>query len=212
MQEWVDCGQFKNVICRNDDWWCPNLAGRAVLPVVDQQSWHSHICQQCFWGCEKRVLFSVLLLLMNQLYILLFMDKLEIWRPYCRWVLLEVLDKVSPGSVIWKQASKPPIKMPFRKVENCNQVIKLGKELNFSLVNVAGNDIVQGNKKLILGNYKISLLFSRIWTLHSFGFWLTFTNAILSCFDLLVTSGKISRPYILGKIYKKKRMRMIGFL
>lgn len=69
----------------------------------------------------------------------------------CRWVLLEVLDKVSPGSVSWKQATKPPIKMPFRKVENCNQVVKIGKELNFSLVNVAGNDIVQGNKKLILG-------------------------------------------------------------
>ncbi|XP_057507300.1 fimbrin-5-like isoform X2 [Actinidia eriantha] len=66
------------------------------------------------------------------------------------WVLLEVLDKVSPGSVNWKHASKPPIKMPFRKVENCNQVIRIGKELNFSLVNVAGNDVVQGNKKLIL--------------------------------------------------------------
>ncbi|KAF7831324.1 fimbrin-1-like [Senna tora] len=66
------------------------------------------------------------------------------------WILLEVLDKISPGSVIWKQATKPPIKMPFRKVENCNQVIKVGKQLKFSLVNVAGNDIVQGNKKLIL--------------------------------------------------------------
>ncbi|CAI9090126.1 OLC1v1024822C1 [Oldenlandia corymbosa var. corymbosa] len=66
------------------------------------------------------------------------------------WVILEVLDKVSPGSVIWKQATKPPIKMPFRKVENCNQVIRIGKELNFSLVNIAGDDIVQGNKKLIL--------------------------------------------------------------
>ncbi|XP_059662921.1 fimbrin-5-like [Cornus florida] len=66
------------------------------------------------------------------------------------WVLLEVLDKVSPGSVNWKQATKPPIKMPFRKVENCNQIIRIGKELNFSLVNIAGNDIVQGNKKLIL--------------------------------------------------------------
>ncbi|KAK6118751.1 hypothetical protein DH2020_047498 [Rehmannia glutinosa] len=66
------------------------------------------------------------------------------------WVLLEVLDKISPGSVNWKLATKPPIKMPFRKVENCNQVISIGKELNFSLVNVAGNDIVQGNKKLIL--------------------------------------------------------------
>uniref|UniRef100_A0A5B6ZRA6 Putative Fimbrin-like protein 2 n=1 Tax=Davidia involucrata TaxID=16924 RepID=A0A5B6ZRA6_DAVIN len=66
------------------------------------------------------------------------------------WVLLEVLDKASPQSVNWKQATKPPIKMPFRKVENCNQVIGIGKKLNFSLVNVAGNDIVQGNKKLIL--------------------------------------------------------------
>lgn len=72
---------------------------------------------------------------------------------YYRWVLLEVLDKVSPASVNWKLATKPPIKMPFRKVENCNQVIKIGKELNFSLVNVAGNDIVQGNKKLLLGEF-----------------------------------------------------------
>ncbi|GAA0160799.1 non-motor actin binding protein [Lithospermum erythrorhizon] len=66
------------------------------------------------------------------------------------WVFLEVLEKLFPGSVNWKVASKPPIKMPFRKVENCNQVISIGKDLNFSLVNVAGNDIVQGNKKLIL--------------------------------------------------------------
>ncbi|WVY90769.1 hypothetical protein V8G54_036283 [Vigna mungo] len=66
------------------------------------------------------------------------------------WVLLEVLDKVSPGSVNWKLATKPPIKMPFRKVENCNQVIQIGKDLNFSLVNVAGNDFVQGNKKLLV--------------------------------------------------------------
>ncbi|KAG1326772.1 fimbrin-4 [Cocos nucifera] len=66
------------------------------------------------------------------------------------WVLLEVLDKISPGSVNWKHATKPPIKMPFRKVENCNQVIRIGKQLKFSLVNIAGNDIVQGNKKLIL--------------------------------------------------------------
>ncbi|XP_058093547.1 fimbrin-2 [Magnolia sinica] len=66
------------------------------------------------------------------------------------WVLLEALDKVSPGIVNWKIATKPPIKMPFRKVENCNQVVKIGKQLKFSLVNIAGNDIVQGNKKLIL--------------------------------------------------------------
>ncbi|GAB2279838.1 fimbrin, variant 3 [Dionaea muscipula] len=66
------------------------------------------------------------------------------------WILLEVFDKVSPGSVNWKQATKPPIKMPFRKVENCNQVVDIGRQFKFSVVNVAGNDIVQGNKKLIL--------------------------------------------------------------
>ncbi|KAK2414005.1 fimbrin [Trifolium repens] len=66
------------------------------------------------------------------------------------WVLLETLDKVSPGIVNWKIANKPPIKMPFKKVENCNQVVKIGKQLKFSLVNIAGNDIVQGYKKLIL--------------------------------------------------------------
>jgi plastin-1 len=92
----------------------------------------------------------------------------------CRWVLLEVLDKISPGSVNWKQASKPPIIMPFRKVENCNQVIKIGKELKFSLVNVAGNDIVQGNKKLIIGKLTSSILFScRFYEPHNFPFFLS---------------------------------------
>lgn len=75
-----------------------------------------------------------------------------------RWILLQTLDKVSPGIVNWKVASKPPIKLPFKKVENCNQVVKLGKQLKFSLVNIAGNDIVQGNKKLILGNFSNSML------------------------------------------------------
>ncbi|XP_028245850.1 fimbrin-5-like isoform X4 [Glycine soja] len=66
------------------------------------------------------------------------------------WILLEVVDNIFPRSVNWKHATRPPIRMPFRKVENCNQVIKIGKQLRFSLVNLAGNDIVQENKKLIL--------------------------------------------------------------
>ncbi|KAJ6886350.1 hypothetical protein NC651_026902 [Populus alba x Populus x berolinensis] len=37
------------------------------------------------------------------------------------------------------------------KVEKSNQVVRIGRQLKFSLVNVAGNDIVQGNKKLLLG-------------------------------------------------------------
>lgn len=67
-----------------------------------------------------------------------------------------MLDKVSPESVSWKQATKPPIKMPFRKVENCNQVVRIGRQLRLSLVNVGGNDFVQGNKKLILGKCLLS--------------------------------------------------------
>ncbi|XP_047982878.1 fimbrin-5-like isoform X4 [Salvia hispanica] len=66
------------------------------------------------------------------------------------WVLLEVLEKASPGSVNWKKASKSSINMPFKKLENCNQVVSIGKDLNLSLVNIAGNDIAQGNKKLII--------------------------------------------------------------
>lgn len=58
--------------------------------------------------------------------------------------------------------------MPFRKVENCNQVIKIGKDLNFSLVNVAGNDIVQGNKKLLLGEFQFFIL------------WLLFDNTLIA--------------------------------
>ncbi|KAE8684247.1 Fimbrin-3 [Hibiscus syriacus] len=66
------------------------------------------------------------------------------------WVLLEVLDKVAPGSVNWKHATKPPIRFPFRKVENCNQVVMIGEMLRFSIVNLGGNDFVEGNKKLIV--------------------------------------------------------------
>ncbi|KAG5138301.1 hypothetical protein JHK82_023032 [Glycine max] len=41
------------------------------------------------------------------------------------WILLEVVDNIFPRSVNWKHATRPPIRMPFRKVENCNQVIKI---------------------------------------------------------------------------------------
>ena len=70
------------------------------------------------------------------------------------YVLLEMLNKVEPGVVNFKRVSKPPIKMPFKKVENCNYAVEIGKGWGFSMVNVSGNDFVQGNKKLILGEQK----------------------------------------------------------
>lgn len=65
-------------------------------------------------------------------------------------VLLQVMDKIRPGIVSWNRVNMKPT-MIFKKVENTNYVVLLGKHLNFSLVNVGGKDICDKNKKLILG-------------------------------------------------------------
>ncbi|KAH9251036.1 hypothetical protein BASA81_011096 [Batrachochytrium salamandrivorans] len=66
-------------------------------------------------------------------------------------VLLQLYDRIEPGSVVWKQVNRPP-KNKYKKMENCNYVVVLGKNqtFGFSLVNVGGVDIADGNKKLIL--------------------------------------------------------------
>ncbi|KAG5138124.1 hypothetical protein JHK82_022855 [Glycine max] len=40
------------------------------------------------------------------------------------WILLEVVDNIFPRLVNWKYATRPPIRMPFRKVENRNQIMR----------------------------------------------------------------------------------------
>jgi len=66
--------------------------------------------------------------------------------------LLKVIDHIHPGLVDWKQVEKQPSNK-FKKVSNNNYAVVLGKakELNLSLVGIGGSDIVDGNKKLILG-------------------------------------------------------------
>ncbi|XP_020171691.1 fimbrin-2 isoform X1 [Aegilops tauschii subsp. strangulata] len=114
------------------------------------------------------------------------------------WVLLEVMDKVAPGSVNWKFANRPPIKLPFRKVENCNQVLKIGKEIKFSLVNIAGHDIVQGNKKLILAflwqlmRYNILQLLKNL-RFHSNGKEITDNDILLWANKKVKDSGRQSQ-------------------
>nr|KAJ3417719.1 hypothetical protein HK105_000886 [Polyrhizophydium stewartii] len=67
-------------------------------------------------------------------------------------ILLQAMDKVHPGIVDWKKVNKPaPIASKFKKVENTNYVVVLGKSLKFSLVGIQGSDIVDGNKTLTLG-------------------------------------------------------------
>jgi len=64
--------------------------------------------------------------------------------------LLQLFDKISPGIVDWKRVNKNPPNT-YKKLENCNYCIELGKKLNFSLVGIQGNDIMNGNKTLTLG-------------------------------------------------------------
>jgi plastin-1 len=67
-------------------------------------------------------------------------------------ILLQALDKVRPGIVNWKNVStKTPISSRFKRVENTNYVIVLGKSLHFSLVGIQGADLTDGVKNLTLG-------------------------------------------------------------
>jgi len=67
-------------------------------------------------------------------------------------ILLMAMDKVRPGIVDWKRVNRPaPIKSKFKKVENTNYVVVLGKSLKFSLVGIQGSDLTDGNKTLTLG-------------------------------------------------------------
>jgi len=65
-------------------------------------------------------------------------------------VLLKVIDKIEPGIVNWDKVEMKP-KNKFKMVSNANYAVVLSKELKCSLVTTGGPDIVDGNKKLILG-------------------------------------------------------------
>jgi len=67
-------------------------------------------------------------------------------------LLLQVMDQVKPGVVEWSKVNKPPFKMVFKKIENMNYAVELGRgsAFGFSLVGVSGKDIADGNKKLTL--------------------------------------------------------------
>ncbi|GJP36929.1 hypothetical protein CLOM_g21390 [Closterium sp. NIES-68] len=71
-------------------------------------------------------------------------------------VLLEVMDKIRPGCVEWKTVARPTgaqqhLRAVYKKIENCEQVLRVGRKLKLNIVGTGGNDIVSGNKKLILG-------------------------------------------------------------
>ena len=58
-------------------------------------------------------------------------------------VLLKVMDYVQPGCVNWRKVNLNP-KNKFKKVENANYAVVIGKQLGFSLVGIGG--VVSGGR------------------------------------------------------------------
>lgn len=65
-------------------------------------------------------------------------------------ILLQTIDKIHPGQVQWNRVNKQA-NSRFKKVENTNYAVDLGKVNKYSLVNVSGLDITDGNKIITLG-------------------------------------------------------------
>jgi len=70
-------------------------------------------------------------------------------------ILLQVYDKVIPGSVNFRHVNKPPANggemMRFKALENTNYAVELGKQNQLSLVGIQGADITDGQRMLTLG-------------------------------------------------------------
>jgi len=65
-------------------------------------------------------------------------------------IILKVMDIVQPGIVNWSKVNTKHPLNKFKKVENCNYAVILGKQMKFSLVGIGGVDIVDGNQTLTL--------------------------------------------------------------
>ncbi|RKP11504.1 calponin homology domain-containing protein [Piptocephalis cylindrospora] len=67
-------------------------------------------------------------------------------------ILLQAIDRIHPGLVDWKRkvTTKTPVTSRFKRVENTNYVVMLGKHLGYSLVGIQGADITDGSRTLTL--------------------------------------------------------------
>ncbi|XP_015782062.1 plastin-2 [Tetranychus urticae] len=81
--------------------------------------------------------------------------------PFVNWlysdladglIIFQLFDIIKPGVVNWKRVHKSfsNLRGFMEKLENCNYAVELGKQLRFSLVGIAGQDIVEGNPTLTL--------------------------------------------------------------
>lgn len=70
-------------------------------------------------------------------------------------VIFQLFDIIRPGIVNWNRVHKrfSPLRKFMEKLENCNYAVELGKQLKFSLVGIAGQDLNDGNATLTLGKF-----------------------------------------------------------
>ncbi|KAF6776486.1 hypothetical protein AHF37_04075 [Paragonimus kellicotti] len=69
-------------------------------------------------------------------------------------ILLKLFDVIRKNTVDWSQVHddicKTPAKANFQRLENCNFVVKLGRDFGFSLVGLGGDDLYEGKSKMTL--------------------------------------------------------------
>uniref|UniRef100_A0A1Q3FHZ4 Putative ca2+-binding actin-bundling protein n=1 Tax=Culex tarsalis TaxID=7177 RepID=A0A1Q3FHZ4_CULTA len=82
-------------------------------------------------------------------------------KPHVNWlysdladgiIIFQLFDIIQPGIVNWKKVHQKftPLRKFMEKLENCNYAVELGKQLKFSLVGIAGQDLSDGNATLTL--------------------------------------------------------------
>ncbi|KAG9510996.1 Plastin-3 [Fragariocoptes setiger] len=66
-------------------------------------------------------------------------------------VLIQLFDIVKPGIVQWSRVHRTfsRLKAFMERLENCNYCVELGKAVQFSLVGIAGQDILDANPTLV---------------------------------------------------------------
>lgn len=72
-------------------------------------------------------------------------------------VIFQLYDVIKPGIVNWARVHRKfsTLRKFMEKLENCNYAVDLGKQIKFSLVGIAGQDISEGNATLTLGKNQI---------------------------------------------------------
>merc|ERR1711933_103080 len=116
-------------------------------------------------------------------------------------VLLKVIDKIEPGSVKWRKKVERKPNNKFKKINNTNYAVDLGKQMKLSLVNVGGPDITARNKKLILGfTWQLMRyhLLKFLASLSADGKAITDKDVIDFCNDCVAKSDLDKKPQIKG--------------